>query len=74
MFSDSDVYKMQAAFDPELASAVPVTVFFSPSGDVLYQQVGDLDTLKLRRAILANLPDSKEYPGEQKYWSAAAGN
>jgi hypothetical protein len=74
MFSDSDVYKMQAAFDPELPSAVPVTVLFSPSDDVLYQQVGDLDTLKLRRAILANLPDSKEYPGEQKYWSSAAGN
>lgn len=72
LFSDSNVYTMQAAFDPEMPGAVPVTFLFSPSGDVLYQQVGDLDTLKLRRAILANLPDTKEYPGEQKYWSAAA--
>jgi peroxiredoxin len=74
LFSDSNVYTMQAAFDPEMPGAVPVTLLFSPSGDVLYQQVGDLDTLKLRRAILASLPDTKEYPGEQKYWSAAAAN
>ncbi len=74
LFSDSNVYTMQAAFDPNMPSAVPVTFLFAPNGDVLYQQVGDLDTMKLRRAILANLPDTKEYPGEQKYWAALAGN
>lgn len=74
LFSRSDVYAMQAAFDPNMPSAVPVTLFFSPTGNVLYEQVGDLDTLKLRRAILANLPDTKQYPGEQKYWSNLAGN
>jgi thiol-disulfide isomerase/thioredoxin len=74
MFSDSDVYAMQAAFDPNMAGAVPFTVLMAPNGDVLYQQVGDLDTLKLRHAILANLPDSKEYPGEQQYWGVDAGN
>lgn len=74
LFSDSNVYTMQAAFDPNMPGAVPVTFLFSPTGDVLYQQVGDLDTLKLRRAILTNLPDTKEYPGEQKYWSAAGGD
>ena len=74
LFSDSNVYTMQAAFDPEMPGAVPVTFLFAPNGDVLYQQVGDLDTMKLRRAILANLPDTKEYPGEQKYWSSLAGN
>ena len=70
LFSLSDVYAMQAAFDPNMPGAVPVTLFFAPNADVLYEQVGDLDTMKLRHAILANLPDSKEYPGEQKYWSA----
>lgn len=74
LFSDSNVYTMQAAFDANMPGAVPVTFLFSPTGDVLYQQVGDLDTMKLRRAILANLPDTKEYPGENKYWSALAGN
>lgn len=74
LFSDSNVYTMQAAFDANMPGAVPVTFLFSPTGDVLYQQVGDLDTMKLRRAILANLPDTKEYPGENKYWSSLAGN
>jgi len=74
LFSDSNVYTMQAAFDPNMPGAVPVTFLFAPNGDVLYQQVGDLDTMKLRRAILANLPDTQEYPGERKYWSALAGN
>jgi peroxiredoxin len=74
LFSDSNVYTMQAAFDPNMPGAVPVTFLFSPTGDVLYQQVGDLDTMKLRRAILANLPDTKEYPGDNKYWSSLAGN
>ena len=74
LFSDSDVYAMQAAFDANMPGAVPVTFLFSPDGDVLFQQVGDLDTLKMRRAILANLPDTNEYPGEQKYWQSLAGN
>ncbi|HTZ76117.1 MAG TPA: redoxin domain-containing protein [Candidatus Aquilonibacter sp.] len=70
LFSESDVYAMQAAFDPNMPGAVPVTLFFAPNADVIYEQVGDLDTMKLRHAILANLPDSQEYPGEQKYWSS----
>ena len=71
LFSDSDVYAMQAAFDPAMPGAVPFTVLLAPNGDVLYQQTGDLDTLKLRRAILANLPVAALYPGEQEYWSAS---
>ncbi|HXU49865.1 MAG TPA: redoxin domain-containing protein [Candidatus Binatia bacterium] len=74
LFSDSNVYTMQAAFDPNMPGAVPVTLLLAPNADVLYQQVGDLDTMKLRRTILASLPDTKEYPGEQKYWSSLAGN
>jgi hypothetical protein len=65
---------MQAAFDPNMAGAVPFTVLMAANGDILYQQVGDLDTFKLRRAILANLPDTNDYPGDQAYWSAAAGS
>ena len=72
LFSDSDVYTMQAAFDPNMPGSVPVTLLFTPSSDVLYQQVGDLDTMKLRHAILSNLPDTQDYPGEQKYWSGLA--
>jgi hypothetical protein len=71
LFSDPDVYAMQAAFDPAMPGAVPFTVLIAPNGDVLYQQTGDLDILKVRRAILANLPDANGYPGLQKYWAEA---
>jgi thiol-disulfide isomerase/thioredoxin len=73
LFGSSDVYAMQAAFDPNMAAAVPVTLLLAPNGDVLYQQTGDLDVLRLRRTILSNLPDDQSYPGIQAYWSASTG-
>lgn len=69
-FATSDVYGLQAAFDPNLPSPVPFTLLLAPGGDVLYQELGELDVMKLRRAILANLPDDAEYPGLRAYWSA----
>jgi peroxiredoxin len=72
LFAEDDVYAMQADFDPKMAGAVPFTVLMSAEGDVLYQEVGELDIVKLRRAILANLPDTTDYPGDQAYWSAAS--
>jgi peroxiredoxin len=69
-FASSDVYTLQAAFDPKLPAPVPFTLLLAPNGDVLYQELGELDVTKLRRAILANLPDDAESPGLQAYWSA----
>jgi thiol-disulfide isomerase/thioredoxin len=69
-FASSDVYALQAAFDPKLPAPVPFTLLLAPNGDVLYQELGELDVMKLRRAILANLPDDAESPGLQAYWSA----
>jgi hypothetical protein len=68
-FATSDVYALQAAFDPALPSPVPFTLLLAPDGDVRYQELGELDVTKLRRAILANLPDDPKYPGAQAYWS-----
>ena len=68
-FATADVYGLQAAFDPKMPAPVPFTLLLAPNGDVLYQELGELDTPKLRRAILANLPDDPEYPGLQAYWS-----
>jgi peroxiredoxin len=68
-FATSDVYGLQAAFDPALPSPVPFTLLLAPGGDVRYQELGELDVMKLRRAILANLPDDGKYPGLQAYWS-----
>ena len=70
-FATSDVYALQAAFDPQLPSPVPFTLLLAPGGEVRYQELGELDVTKLRRAILANLPDDPNYPGLQAYWSTA---
>jgi thiol-disulfide isomerase/thioredoxin len=70
-FGTSDVYGLQAAFDPDLPAPVPFTLLLAPNGDVLYQELGASDIPKLRRAILANLPDDEKLPGQQAYWSAA---
>jgi len=68
LFASTDTYAMQAAFDPKWESGVPYTVLLAPDGTVLYKQVGDLDTMALRRAILANLPD-ESYLGHRAYWA-----
>jgi peroxiredoxin len=68
LFDSADTEALQKAFNPEWDSAVPYTVFLSPDGKVLYEQLGSLDILKLRRTILANLPS--DYLGFNQYWSA----
>jgi thiol-disulfide isomerase/thioredoxin len=68
-FATPDTFDLQAAFDPAMPAAVPFTVLIAPNGDVLFQQLGELDFLKLRRAILANLPDDPQHPGQQAHWS-----
>ena len=67
-FASDDTYAMQAAFDAKWESGVPFTMLISPEGKVLYQKVGELDILELRRIILANLPDS-DYLGHRAYWA-----
>ncbi len=52
-----------------MPAAVPFTVLIAPNGDIVYQELGELNILKLRRAILANLPDDTQHPGQQAYWS-----
>ena len=69
-FATPDTFDLQAAFDPAMPAAVPFSVLIAANGDVLFQQLGELDFMKLRRAILANLPDDKQYPGMQAHWSA----
>jgi peroxiredoxin len=71
LFSTADVYGLQAAFDPKMPAPVPFTILLAPNGDVVYQELGEVDLMKLRRAILANLPEDAKYPGHKDYWSAA---
>jgi thiol-disulfide isomerase/thioredoxin len=68
-FGTPDTFGLQAAFDPLMPAAVPFTVLIAPNGDIVYQELGELNILKLRRAVLANLPDDATHPGQQAYWS-----
>ncbi len=65
LFASEDTYAMQAAFDPKWEAGVPFTMLLAPDGKVLYQKQGEVDILELRRAILANLPDS-DYVGPSR--------
>jgi peroxiredoxin len=67
-FASDDTYAMQAAFDAKWESGVPFTMLISPEGKVLYQKVGEVDILELRRIVLANLPDL-DYLGHRAYWA-----
>jgi len=66
LFSSDDTASLQTAFDPKWDSAVPYTILLSGDGKVLYKKLGSVDTLELRRTILANLPS--DYAGFNEYW------
>jgi thiol-disulfide isomerase/thioredoxin len=68
LFGSTDTDAMQNAFDPKWQSGVPYTVVLAPDGKLLYQEQGELNILKLRRTILANLPD-QNYIGHREYWA-----
>jgi peroxiredoxin len=67
LFASDDTAALQAAFDPQWESAVPYTVLLAADGKVLYQKLGAVDILELRRTILANLPS--DYIGFNQYWT-----
>ena len=69
LFGTTDTDALQSAFDPKWEAGVPYTVLLAPDGKILYQEQGELNILKLRRTILANLPD-QSYVGHREYWAA----
>jgi peroxiredoxin len=68
LFDSDDTAALQKAFDPKWGSSpgVPYTILLDADGNVLYQTDALVDTLKLRRTILANLPSA--YIGLNNYW------
>jgi peroxiredoxin len=68
LFSSDDTSSVQDQFDPQMSGAVPFTLLFDAKGNVLYQEQGEISMGKLRRVILANLPDDADHPGQQAYW------
>ena len=71
-FASDDVYALQEAFDKKWDSGVPFTIVLAPDGKVLYQEMGEISMLKLRRNILAHLPDLG-YIGNANYWARSIG-
>jgi thiol-disulfide isomerase/thioredoxin len=68
LYASDDVYAMQDAFDPNVGSAVPITVLIGPGGELLLDQKGEIDLMDIRRGILRNLPDDAQHVGAQNYW------
>lgn len=70
LFASDDTSAVQDSFDKQMSGAVPFTLLLAPNGDVLYQEQGEITMPRLRRTILANLPDDKDHPGQQAYWAS----
>ena len=70
ILGSTDLYAQLAAFDPEWNAAVPYTLLIRPDGTIAYKVQGtNVDALKLKRLIIANLADD-DYIGHQAYWRA----
>jgi len=72
-FASADAASLQAAWGAKWKIGSPFTMVIAPDGKVLYEKEGKIDILDLRRTILANMPDTRSYIGQQAYWQAAVG-
>jgi peroxiredoxin len=70
-FASADAAALQAAWGARWKLGTPFTMVIAPDGKVLYQKEGKVDLLAMRRTILANMPDTRSYIGQQAYWQAA---
>jgi peroxiredoxin len=69
-FATNDKTGLQAAFGAKWKMGTPYTVVIAPDGkEVLYEKEGKIDLLALRRTALANMADTRGYPGNQAYWA-----
>ena len=61
IFATADRTKLIDAFDPDWAGAVPYTVLIDPDGQVIHRELGSIDALALRRAIVKGLNARKPW-------------
>jgi peroxiredoxin len=61
IFASTDKDKLIDAFDPDWPGPVPFTVLLSPEGKVVYRELGSIDTLALKRAIVEALNERKPW-------------
>jgi len=70
-FASTDAAALQAAWGAKWKIGTPFTMVIGTDGKVLYQREGKIDILDVRRTILAAMPDTKSYIGQQAYWKTA---
>ena len=63
IFGDTDTYNLLDALDPEWSGALPHTLVIGANSAVLYRHTGELDFLKLRRALVPALDDVTPWRG-----------
>jgi peroxiredoxin len=51
-FNVDDNYQLIEAVDKEWPGAIPYTLLIAPEGKILHRQMGEIDALKLRKAIV----------------------
>jgi len=73
-FASADVSGLQTAWGARWKPGTPFTAVIGTDGKLLYEKEGKIDILDVRRTILANMPDTKSYIGQQAYWQSAVGD
>jgi thiol-disulfide isomerase/thioredoxin len=61
IFASADRDALIDAFDPAWPGAVPLTVLIAPDGKIVYREMGSIDPLALKRAIVKALNEHKPW-------------
>src|SRR5216683_6472556 len=61
LFASADRDKLIDAFDPQWPGAVPFTVLIAPGGQIVYRELGSIDPLALKRAIVKALNEKQPW-------------
>jgi peroxiredoxin len=61
LFASAERDGLIDAFDPAWAGPVPFTVLIAPDSKIIYRELGSIDTLALKRAIVKALNETKPW-------------
>jgi len=62
LFASADRETLINAFNPKWPGPVPYTVLLSPGGEIVYEELGSIDPLAVKRAIVKALNERKPWP------------
>ena len=61
IFASAEREKLINAFDPDWEGAVPYTVLLSPEGQIIHRELGSIDPLAFKRAIVKAMNEKKPW-------------